>query len=279
MLQSYDQIRAELAKFKVPSIDSVEGKLREISTAALVCAKIAKVYPNDYTKRLQPLTKNVHWFLPATLQDEDSTVSSIISHLIHDHLFPLDEFWLDDAEMDYRADVTIHPQLYPYRITYDEFTEMVSTDPRELSDYAGFPFMACMLSGWVEEEFDHFWHIYNQRFHWGIAAAPELPGHECYLSIRVFKKELKKRRILPLYTLFMAVDGSIGNIFFDFDYELEMPPTITLSNLYELHKEWKRSRLLAKECDVALNLITTDPQAYVKFLDAYKASLRKRKER
>jgi hypothetical protein len=156
---------------------------------------------------------------------------------------------------------------------------MVSTDPSELSDYAGFPLMACMLSGWIDEEFDHFWKVYNQRFKWGIPDAPKLPGSDHYLSPRVFKKELKKRGVEPLYTMLLAIDGNTGNIFFDLDYETDMPPVITSKTLDYLHREWKRSRVIARDCDRAFDLITTDPQVFVKFLDAYQTSLRKRKER
>jgi hypothetical protein len=108
---------------------------------------------------------------------------------------------------------------------------------------------------------------------------PKLPDHDYYLNVRVFKRELKQRGIFPLYTMFLAIDGNTGNIFFDFDYEMEMPPTVTSATLAYLHQEWKRSRPIAKECDKAFDLIMTDPQIYIKFLDAYKASLRKRKER
>lgn len=279
MLSNYYQMKVELTKFKVPSIGAVVGKLNEIGAAAVVCAAIAKAHPKDYRKRLGPLSEDTSWLLPTTLHSESSSISPTISRLINDHLFPVDEFWLDEEQMDYREDATIHPGLYQHRITYDEFTEMVSTDPDELSDYAGFALMACMLAGWLDESFDQFWQTYNERFKWGIPNAPRLPGNDHYLSVRVFRRELKQRGIAPLYTMFLAIDGNTGNIFFDFDYEVEMPPTVTLATLDYLHREWKRSRPIADECDQAYDLITTDPQIYIKFLDAYQASLRKRKGR
>jgi hypothetical protein len=276
MSPNYDQMKVELTKFKVPSIGAVVGKLSEIGTAAVVCAAIAKAHPKDYRKRSGPLSEDMNWLLPTTLHSESSTISSTISRLINDHLFPVDELWLDEEQMDYREDATIHPGLYQHRISYDEFTDMVSTDPSELSDYAGFPLMACMLGGWIDEDFDRFWKIYNRRFKWGIPHPPSLPGRDYYLSVRVFKRELGKRGIFPLYTMFLAIDGNTGNIFFDFDYEMEMPPTITPATLDYLHREWKRSHSLAQECDRAFDMIMTDPQIYIKFLDAYQASLRKR---
>src|SRR5574341_1301083 len=279
MLLTYDQMKVELTKFKVPSIGAVVGKLNEIGAAAVVCAAIAKAHPKDYRKRLGPLSEDASWPLPTTLHSESSSISPTISRLINDHLFPVDEFWLDEEQMDYREDATIHPGLYQNRITYDEFTEMVSTDPDELSDYAGFPLMACMLAGWLDESFDQFWQTYNERFKWGIPNTPGLPGSDHYLSVRVFRRELKKRGIAPMYTMFLAIDVNTGNIFFDFDYEMEMPPTVTLATLDYLHREWKRSRPIADECDQAYDLIMTDPQVYIKFLDAYQASLRKRKGR
>lgn len=279
MLSNYDQMKVELTKFKVPSIGAVVGKLNEIGAAAVVCAAIAKAHPKDYRKRLDPLSEDASRLLPTTLHSESSSISPTISRLINDHLFPVDEFWLDEEQMDYREDATIHPGLYQNRITYDEFTEMVSTDPDELSDYAGFPLMACMLAGWLDESFDQFWQTYNERFKWGIPNVPRLPGSDHYLSVRVFKRELKKRGIAPMYTMFLAIDGNTGNIFFDFDYEMEMPPTVTLATLDYLHREWKRSHPIADECDQAYDLIMTDPQIYIKFLDAYQASLRKRKAR
>lgn len=279
MLLTYDQMKVELTKFKVPSIGAVVGKLSEMGTAAVVCAAVAKAHPKDYRKRLRPLTEDTSWLLPTTLHSENSSISPTISRLINDHLFPVDEFWLDEEQMDYREDAAIHPGLYQHRITYDEFAEMVSTEPGELSDYSGFPIMACMLAGWLDEQFDQFWKMYNERFRWGIPDAPRLPGNDHYLSLRVFKRELKKRGIAPLYTMFLAIDGNTGNIFFDFDYEMEMPPTVTPATLDYLHREWERSRPVAKECDQAFDLIMTDPQIYIKFLDAYQASLRKRKGR
>lgn len=181
--------------------------------------------------------------------------------------------------MDYREDATIHPGLHQYRITFDEFSEMVSTDPSELSDYAGFPIIVCMLGGWLDEDFDRYWKICDRRFKWGIREVPKLPDGSHYLNMMIFKRELKKRGVLPLSTMLEAVDGSTGNVFFDFDYENEMPPTVTLTTLVYLHQEWKNSLSLAKECDKAFDLIRKDPQVYIKFVDAYKASLRKRKER
>jgi hypothetical protein len=278
MLLTYDQMKVELARFKIPSIGAVVGKLSEIGAAAVVCAAIAKAHPKDYRKRLSPLSKDTSWLLPTALHSKDSPISSTISRLINDHLFPVDEFWLDEEQMDYREDATIHPGLYQHRMTFDEFSDMVSSDPSELSDYAGFPLITCMLGGWLDEEFDRYWTMYNRRFQWGIPDVPSLPDHDYYLNLKVFKRELKQRGISPLYTLFLAIDGNTGNVFFDFDYEMEMPPTVTPATLDHLHQEWKRSQPLAKECDQALDLITTDPQIYIKFLDAYQASLRKRKE-
>jgi hypothetical protein len=278
MLLMYDQMKVELTKFKVPSIGAVVGKLSEIGAAAVVCAAIVKAHPKDYRKRLRPLSEDQSWLLPTTLHNESSTVSSTISRLINDHLFSVDEYWLDEEQMDYREDATIHPGLYQHRITYDEFTDMVSTDPSELSDYAGFPIIVCMLGGWLDEDLERYWKVYNQRFKWGIPDAPKLPDGSHYLNMMIFKKELKKRGVLPLSTMLEAVDGSTGNVFFDFDYETEMPPSVTPATLDYLHQEWKRSRPIAKECDKAFDLIREDPQVYIKFVDAYQASLRKRKE-
>lgn len=279
MLPTYDQMKVELTKFKVPSIGAVVGKLSEIGAAAVVCAAIAKAHPKDYRKRLGPLSENTSWLLPTALHSKDSPVSSTISRLINDHLFPLDEFWLDEEQMDYREDATVHPGLYQYRITFDEFSVMVSTDPSELSDYPGFPIIVCMLCGWLDEDFDRYWKMYNRRFKWGIPDVPKLPDSSHYLNMMIFKRELKKRGVLPLSNMLEAVDGSTGNVFFDFDYETEMPPTVTLSTLVYLLQEWKNSLPLVKECDKAFDLLITDPQIYIKFLDAYKASLRKRMER
>jgi len=274
---SYDAMKVELAKFKVPSIEAMVGKLNEIGIAGVVCAAIAKAYPKDYRKRLRALSEDMRRLLPITLHSEDSSVSSTIARLINDQLFPVDEFWLDDEQMDYRTDATIYLGLHQYRVTYDEFTEMVSTDPRELSEYAGFPLINCLLGGWLDEDFDRYWKLYNQRFKWGIPNPPTLPGRDYYLSVRVFKRELKQRGIGPLYAMFLAIDGSTGNVFFDFDYEMDIPPTVTPATLNHLHQEWQRSRPFEKECDRAYDLIMTEPQIYIKFLDAYQASLRKRK--
>lgn len=278
-MQTYDQMKLELMKFKVPSIRAIVGKLSEIGVAAVVCAAIAKAHPKDYRKRSRPLSEDTSWLLPTTLHSETSPVSSTLSRLINDHLFPVDEYWLDEEQMDYREDATVHLGLHQYRMTFDEFSDMVSTDPSELSDYAGFPIIVCILGGWLDEDFDRYWKMYNRRFKWGIPDVPKLPDGSHYLNTRIFKRELKKRGVLPLSTMLEAVDGSTGNVFFDFDYETEMPPTVIPATLVYLHQEWKNSLPLVKECDKAFDLLMTDPQIYIKFLDAYKASLRKRKER
>lgn len=278
MLLTYDQMKGDLTKFKVPSIGAVVGKLSEIGAAAVVCAAIAKAHPKDYRKRLRTLSEDTSWLLAIALHSESSPVSATISALINEHLFPVDEYWLDEEQMDYREDATVHLGLYQYRMTFDEFTDMVSTEPSELSDYAGFPIIVCMLGGWLDEDFDRNWKMYNQRFQWGIPDVPKLPDGSHYLNMRTFKRELKKRGVLPLSTMLEAVDGSTGNVFFDFDYETEMPPTITATTLNYLHREWRKSRRIAKECDKAFDLIREDPQVYIKFVDAYKTSLRKRKE-
>jgi hypothetical protein len=277
MQLTYAQMKTELTRFKIPAIDAVVGKLCEIRAAAVVSAAIARAHPRDYRRRLSPLVGDRFWVSPSIIEKEGSSVSGIISRLIHDHLFPVDDFWLEDEEMDYQEDATVHLGLYQYRISYDEFTDMVSSDPRELSDYAGVPLMACLLGGWLDEDFDRFWAIYNRRFRWGIPTAPHLSGRDHYLSPGILKKELKKHGIAPLYSMFLAIDGSTGNIFFDFDYETDMPPAIALETLMVLHREWKRAQFIAHECDLAFDLIMTDPQIYIKFLDAYRASLRKRK--
>lgn len=277
MLLTYDQMKTELTRFKIPAIGAVVGKLCEIRAAAVVSAAIARVHLRDYRKRLRPLGGDQFWLLPSILQNESSSISGIITQLVNDHLFAVDEFWLDDEQMDFREDATIHLGLYQHRISYDEFTDMVSTDPSELSDYAGFPLMACLLGGWIDEDLDRFWNIYNKRFRWGIPTVPDLPGRDHYLNLNVFRKELKRHGIAPLYTMFLAIDGNTGNIFFDFDYETDMPPAIAVETLDYLHREWKRSHAIARQCDQAFDLITTDPQIYIKFLDAYQASLRKRK--
>ena len=277
MLLTYAQMKTELTRFKIPIIGVVVGKLCELRAAAVVSAAIARAHPRDYRKRLGPLGRDRSWLSPSDPPNEGSPISMTVSRLIHDHLFPVDDFWLEDEGMDYREDATVHLGLYQHRISYDEFTDMVSTDPSELSDYAGFPLMACLLGGWLDEDLDHFWAIYNKRFRWGIPTTPHLPGRDHYLSPGILKKELKKRGIASLYNMFLAIDGNTGNIFFDFDYETDMPPAIALETLMVLHREWKRAQFIAHECDRAFDLITTDPQIYIKFLDAYQASLRKRK--
>jgi hypothetical protein len=274
---TYDQMKTGLVRFKIPAIGAVVGKLYELRAVAVVCAAIARAHPRDYRKRLSPLGRDRSWLHPSSIQNGGSPISMTVSRLIHDHLFPVDDFWLEDEGMDCREEATVHLGLYQHRISYDEFTDMVSTDPGELSDYAGFPLMACLLGGWLDEDLDRFWAMYAKRFCWGIPTAPHLPGRDHYLSPGTLRKELKKRGLAPLYSMFLAIDGSTGNIFFDFDYETDMPPAIALETLVHLHREWKRAQFIARECDQAFDLITTDPQVYIKFLDAYRASLRKRK--
>jgi hypothetical protein len=87
---------------------------------------------------------------------------------------------------------------------------------------------------------------------------------------------LKKHHILPLYTALLAIDGDTGNIFFDFNYEYHYLPTIDTATLLELHKAWEKAKPLVQDCSEAFDLLFEKPDTYIKFLEAYRVSLRSR---
>jgi hypothetical protein len=200
--------------------------------------------------------------------------------LINEHLFPVDEIWLWDEMMNLGEDPVIHLSIQGPRLSYDDFADAMSTNPYELPDGLGFPIMVALLWGWFEgdAEIETVWKVYNERFHWGAPVWPDFPDDR-YLDPKILRRQLKKRGILPLYTALLAIDGDTGNIFFDFNYEYNYLPPIDTTTLLELHKAWEQAQPLVQDCSDAFELLFEKSDTYIKFLEAYRASLRPREEK
>jgi hypothetical protein len=273
-------MKAELLAWKKPSIGQLVETVLEFSIAIQVCAAIGKAHPGDYRRRLKSLAGTTLGNPVARGQGGEYSLSVTVTNLINDHLFPVDEIWLWDEMMNLGEDPVIHISIQGPRLSYDDFADAMSTNPYELPEELGFPIMVALLSGWFEgdAEIETIWKVYNERFRWGVPVWPDFPDDR-YLDIRVFRRQLKKRGILPLNTALLAIDGDTGNIFFDFNYEYHYLPTIDTQTLVELHKAWEKAQPLIRDCSEAFELLFDKPDTYVAFLEAYRASLRRREEK
>ena len=275
----YEAMKVEILRFKKPSIGQLIETVLEFSVATQVCAAIAKVHPGDYRKRLKSLARTALGDPVVRGRDGEYPLSATITTLINEHLFPVDEIWLWDEMMNLGEDPVVHLSIQGPRLSYDDFADIMSSDPHELPVDLGFPVMVALIWGWYDSDVDiqTVWKVYNERFQWGIPDWPDLPD-ERYLDFKVFRRQLKKRGILPLYTTLLAIGGDTGNIFFDFNYEYHYLPAIDTPTLVELHKAWKKAGPLIQDCAEAFDLLLEKPDTYVRFLEAYRSSLRIREE-
>jgi len=276
---AYEAMKAELLGFRKPSIGQLVETVMEFSVAIQVCAAIAKVHPKDYHKRLKSLARAALGNPIARGQEGGYSLSVTITNLVNEHLFPVDEIWLWDEMMNLGEDPVLHLSIQGPRLSYDDFADIMSTDPNELHEELGFPVMVALLWGWFEGDADirGVWRVFNERFRWGIPEWPDFPDDR-YLDFKVLKRQLKKRGILPLSTALLAIDGDTGNIFFDFNYEYHYLPPIDTPTLVELHKAWKKAQPLIRDCSEAFDLLIEKPDTYIRFVEAYQASLRAREE-
>jgi hypothetical protein len=278
-MYDYEIMKAELLKFKKPSIGQLVETVLEFSIAIQVCAAIGKAHLGDYHRRLSPLSQASLGNPVARGLEDEYSLSVTVSNLINEHLFPIDEIWLWDEIMNLGEDPVVHLSIQGPRLSYDDFADAMSTNPYELPDELSFPIMVALLWGWFEgdAEIERVWKVYNERFRWGVPEWPDFPDDR-YLDVKVLRRQLKKRHILPLYTALLAIDGDTGNIFFDFNYEYHYLPTIDTATLLELHKAWEKAQPLVQDCSEAFDLLFEKPDTYIKFLEAYRTSLRSREE-
>jgi hypothetical protein len=279
-MSDYEAMKAELLTWKKPSIGQLVETVLEFSIAIQVCAAIGKVHPGDYHRRLSSLTGAALGNPASRGQEGEYSLSVTVTKAINEHLFPIDEIWLWDEMMNVGEDPVVHLSIQGPRLSYDDFADAMSTNPYELPEELSFPIMVALLWGWFEgdAEIETVWKVYNERFHWGVPDWPDFPDDR-YLDFKLFRRQLKKRGIGPLYTALLAIDGDTGNIFFDFNYEYHYLPTIDTQTLVELHKAWEKAQPLIGDCSKAFELLFEKPDTYIAFLEAYQASLRRREEK
>jgi hypothetical protein len=189
----------------------------------------------------------------------------------------VDDFWLDEECMDFGIDHTLQIQPMGYKVSFDEFDELLS-DADNLTRAGSFILFLGILWGNVAaEEQDQLWQHCSEFYHWDIPELPQLPSNY-YIDIARLKKNLKKDGLESLSLLLEAIDGSTGNVFYDFDFETWMPLTISERDLLAVRKDWLKVRSVKKVLDQADGLLNDRPDVFQLFLSAYLKSLRRRKD-
>ncbi len=236
-----ENARLALLRLDPPSCGFADAALTEVYVALQVISVIAKVYPQNYRKRIGKL---LHEFFkdirtPRMRQTDNQGCynSALIARLINDNLFHVDEFWLDEECMDFGTDNTVQIEWMGYRISWDEYDEMLQRLD-ELTRAGSFTILMGILWGNVDgTSIKEVWNFCNDTYKWSLPDIPEIPG-DCYIDISQLKRRLKKHGLQSLATLIEAFDGSTGNVFYDFDPETWMPITISEKDLIAVHEDW-----------------------------------------
>jgi hypothetical protein len=276
-----DRARLGLFSLDRPSYPLADDVLTEVYAALQVSTVIARVHPRDYKKRigqaLQEFFQDIR--LPRTQpgDSQGNRRSALVARLINDHLFQVDEFWLDEECMDFGHDHTLQIEPMGYKVSFDEFEELLS-DMDHLTRAGSFILFLGILWGNVSaEEADTLWCRCNEVYRWNIPGLPPLPGNH-YIDTARLRKNLKKDGLESLSAMLEAIDGSTGNVFFDFDCETWMPLTIGEKDLLALHGDWLKVHSIKKVLDQADELLNVRKNVFKLFLGAYLKSLRRRKD-
>ena len=277
-----EKARLALLRRNPPSYGFADAALTEVYVALQVIAVIAKVHPKNYrervTKVLQEFFKDIRTPRMRQTDNQGCYNSTLIARLINDNLFHLDEFWLDEECADFGTDNTVPIEWMGYRISWDEFDEMMNRLD-ELSRAGSFTIMMGILWGNVDgENAKEAWKFCNERYKWKLPDMPELPD-DCYIVVSQLKKLLRKHNIQQLATLLEAFDGSTGNVFYDFDPETWMPITISEKDLIAIHEDWLKVQKIRKQLDKAYDILETATDVFPVFLEAYLKSLHPRERK
>ena len=277
-----EKARLALLRRNPPSYGFADAALTEVYVALQVIAVIAKVHPKNYrervTKVLQEFFKDIRTPRMRQTDNQGCYNSTLIARLINDNLFHLDEFWLDEECADFGTDNTVPIEWMGYRISWDEFDEMMNRLD-ELSRAGSFTIMMGILWGNVDgENAKEAWKFCNETYQWDIPDIPEIP-EDCYIDISQLKKLLRKHNIQQLATLLEAFDGSTGNVFYDFDPETWMPITISEKDLIAIHEDWLKVQKIRKQLDKAYDILETATDVFPVFLEAYLKSLHPRERK
>ena len=271
--------RLALLRLSPPSYSFADAALTEVYVALQVISVIARVHPKKYKKRvakvLQEFFKDIRTPRIRQTDNQGCYNSALIARLINDNLFHVDEFWLDEECMDFGTDNTVQIEWMGYRISWDEFDDMLNRLD-ELTRAGSFTVMMGILWGNVDTaSIQEVWSFCNQTYKWGLPEIPEIPG-DCYIDVSQLKKGLRKHNLQSLATLVEAFDGSTGNVFYDYDPETWMPVTISEKDLIAAHEDWLGVRRIRKILDEAYDILETRSDVFPLFLDAYIKSLRPR---
>ena len=271
--------RLALLRLNPPSYSFAEAALAAAHVALQVISVIAKVHPKNYRKRvanvLQEFFKDLRTPRMRQTDQNGNYNSALIARLINDNLFHVDEFWLDEECMDFGTDNTVQIEWMGYRISWDEYDEMLQRLD-ELSRAGSFTVMMGILWGNVETaSIREIWDFCNATYQWRLPEMPDVPS-DCYIDIRQLKRDLRKHGLQSLATLVEAFDGSTGNVFYDFDPETWVPITISEKDLIVAHEDWLKVPTIRKALDTAYDVLETKPDVFSLFLEAYLKSLHPR---
>ena len=277
-----EKARLALLCLNPPSYSFADAALTEVYVALQVISVITKVHPKNYKKRvtkvLQEFFKDIRTPRMRQTDNQGCYNSTLIARLINDNLFHLDEFWLDEECMDFGTDNTVQIEWMGYRISWDEYDEMLSRLD-ELTRAGSFTILMGILWGNVETaSIKEVWEFCNETYNWNLADIPEIP-QDCYIDVSQLKKGLRKHSLQSLATLIEAFDGSIGNVFYDYDPETWMPITISEKDLIIAHEDWLKVPKIRKILDEAYDILETRSDVFTLFLPAYIKSLCRRERK
>jgi hypothetical protein len=277
-----EQARLALLSLDSPSYGFADAALTEVYVALQVISVIARVHPKNYKKRvakvLQEFFKDLRTPRMRQTDNQGCYNSTLIARLINDNLFHLDEFWLDEECMDFGTDNTVQIEWTGYRISWDEFDEMLQRVD-ELTRAGSFTILIGILWGNVDgDSVKEVWDYCNEAYKWDLQDLPEIPGN-CYIDISRLRRGLRKHGLQSLATLVEAFDGSTGNVFYDYDPESWLPITISEKDLIACHEDWRKAPKIRKTLDEAYEILETDPGVFPVFLEAYMKSLHHRERK
>ena len=277
-----EKARLALLRLNPPSYGFADAALTEVYVALQVISVIVKIYGRKHRKKiaiiLQEFFKDIRTPRMKQTDNQGNYNSTLIARLINDYLFGLDEFWLDEECMDFGTDQTIQLGWMGYRISWDEFDEMMGRLD-ELTRAGSFTIMMGILWGNVIlQDAKEAWKFCSERYGWNLRDMPEIPEN-CYIDCSHLRKLLQKHGIESLATLIEAFDGSTGNIFYDYDPETWMPVTISEKDLVVAHEDWLKVPKIRKQLDKAYDILETRSDVFTLFLEAYIKSLRPRERK
>jgi len=275
-----------LLRLNPPSYSFGDAALTEVYVALQVISVIAKIYGKKHRKKiaiiLQEFFKDIRMPRMRQTDNQGNYNSTLIAKLINDYLFGLDEFWLDEECMDFGTDQTIQLGWMGYRISWDEFDELMGRLDElmgrldELTRAGSFTIMIGILWGNVMlQDAKEAWKLCSETYKWKLPDMPEIP-EDCYIDCSLLRRLLRKHGIECLATLLEAFDGSTGNIFYDYDPETWMPVTISEKDLMVAHEDWLKVPKIRKQLDEAYDILETRSDVLILFLEAYMKSLRPR---